>query len=148
MLKIFLLWLFCGLANAQALSGRVSSAEEGAMEGVLVSAKAAGSSVTITVVSDAQGRYSFPASRLQPGTYSLGIRAVGYELSAPATATVLPQGTAIDLKLGKASNLAAQLTNAEWIASVPGTHSQKKTLVNCVGCHTPEPPVRPQHDQG
>src|SRR5204862_125693 len=144
--KIFLLLLFCGLAHAQALSGRVSSAEEGAMEGVLVSAKAAGSSATITVVSDTQGRYSFPASRLQPGTYSLGIRAVGYVLSGPATATVLPQETTIDLKLAKASNLAAQLSNAEWIASVPGTHSQKRTLLNCVGCHTLERVVRSTHD--
>src|SRR5438309_506849 len=144
--KIFLLLLFCGLAHAQALSGRVSSAEEGAMEGVLVSAKAAGSSATITVVSDAQGRYSFPASRLQPGTYSLGIRAVGYVLNGPATATVLPQETTIDLKLAKASNLAAQLSNAEWIASVPGTHSQKRTLLNCVGCHTLERVVRSTHD--
>src|SRR3989454_80094 len=146
MLKIFSLLLFCGLAHAQALSGRVSSAEEGAMEGVLVSARQAGSSVTLTVVSDAQGRYSFPASRLQPGTYSLGIRAVGYELSAPATATVLPQGTTLDLHLVKASNLAAQLSNAEWIASVPGTHSQKRTLLNCVGCHTLERVVRSTHD--
>ena len=32
-----------------ALTGTVSSAEEGAMEGVLVSAKLAGSTVTITV---------------------------------------------------------------------------------------------------
>src|SRR5205814_9943714 len=130
--KIFLLLLFCGLAQAQALSGRVSSAEEGAMEGVLVSAKAAGSSVTITVVSDAQGRYSFPASRLQPGTYSLGIRAVGYELGGPATATVLPQGTAIDLHLGKTSNLASQLTNAQWHNTVPGQHSHKRTFLNSV----------------
>jgi len=144
--KIFLLLLFCGLAHAQALSGRVSSAEEGAMEGVLVSAKAAGSSATITVVSDTLGRYSFPASRLQPGTYSLGIRAVGYVLNGPATATVLPQETTIDLKLAKASNLAAQLSNAEWIASVPGTHSQKRTLLNCVGCHTLERVVRSTHD--
>jgi len=100
------------------------------------------------VVSDAQGRYSFPASasRLQAGTYSLGIRAAGYQLSAPATATVLPQGTTLDLKLGKASNLAAQLTNAEWIASVPGTHSQKRTLLNCVACHTLERVVRSTHD--
>src|SRR2546426_11303559 len=111
MLKMFSLLLFCGLVHAQALSGRVTSAEEGAMEGVLVSAKQTGSSVTITVVSDAQGRYSFPASRLQPGTYSLGIRAVGYVLSGPATATVLPQGTAIDLNLGRTSNLPAQLSN-------------------------------------
>src|SRR5882762_5551222 len=126
MAKMFLLLLFCGLAHAQALSGRVTSAEEGAMEGVLVSARQAGSSVTITVVSDAQGRYSFPASRLQAGTYSLGIRAAGYELGGPATATVLPQGTTLDLKLAKASNVAAQLSNAEWIASVPGTHSRKR----------------------
>src|SRR5882762_2843492 len=146
MAKMFLLLLFCGLAHAQALSGRVTSAEDGAMEGVLVSARQAGSSVTLTVVSDAQGRYSFPASRLQAGTYSLGIRAIGYQLSAPATATVLPQGTALDLKLGKASNLAAELTNAEWIASVPGTHSQKRTLLNCVACHTLERVVRSTHD--
>src|SRR2546428_1274542 len=146
MLKIFSLLLFCGLAHAQTLSGRVTSAEEGAMEGVLVSARQAGSRVTLTVVSDAQGRYSFPASRLQPGTYSLGIRAVGYELGAPATATVLPQGTTLDLHLVKASNLAAQLSNAEWIASVPGTHSQKRTLLNCVGCHTLERVVRSTHD--
>ena len=44
-------------APAQApapLSGQVSSAEEGAMEGVLVSARKAGSNITVTVVSDAQ----------------------------------------------------------------------------------------------
>jgi virginiamycin B lyase len=146
MLRIFSLLLFCGFAHAQTLSGRVASAEEGAMEGVLVSAKQAGSSVTISVVSDAQGRYSFPASRLQPGTYSLRIRAVGYELSGPATATVLPQGTTLDLNLAKASHPAAQLTNAEWIASVPGTQQQKRTLLNCVGCHTLERVVRSTHD--
>ena len=41
------------------------------MEGVLVSAKKAGSTVTITVVSDAQGNYSFPAAKLEPGQYSV-----------------------------------------------------------------------------
>ena len=47
---------------APALGGQVTSAEEGAMEGVLVSAKRAGSNMTITVVSDEKGRYSFPAA--------------------------------------------------------------------------------------
>ena len=50
-----------------ALTGQVTSGEEGPMEGVLVSAKKAGSTVTITVVSDAQGNYSFPAAKLDPG---------------------------------------------------------------------------------
>ena len=52
-------------AEAQsALTGSVTSAEEGAMEGVLVSAKKNGSNMTITVVSDAKGNYRFPASKL------------------------------------------------------------------------------------
>jgi len=45
---------------AVALAGRVTSAEDGVMEGVVVSAKKAGASVRISVVSDAQGRFSFP----------------------------------------------------------------------------------------
>ena len=38
------------------------------MEGVLVSAKRADSTMTVTVATDAQGRYSFPRSRLEPGS--------------------------------------------------------------------------------
>ena len=47
-----------GPAMAQgsaALVGQVSSAEEGAMEGVVVSAKKDGSTITVSVVTDAQG---------------------------------------------------------------------------------------------
>src|SRR5215467_10306205 len=66
-----------------ALTGQISSAEEQAMEGVVVSATRAGSNITITVVTGADGRYSFPASRLAPGQYTLAVRAVGYELDQP-----------------------------------------------------------------
>src|SRR4051794_38118862 len=66
------------------LTGLVTSAEEGPMEGVLVSAKRAGSTITITIASDAQGRYSFPAAKLEPGQYALRIRATGYDLETPA----------------------------------------------------------------
>ena len=62
--------------EAMALTGLVSSAEEGYMEGVLVSAKKAGSAVTVTVVSNEQGRYAFPADRLDPGSYTISIRAI------------------------------------------------------------------------
>src|SRR5215467_8548829 len=113
-------------AAAVALGGTVSSAEEGAMEGVLVSAQRAGSPITVTVVSDAQGRYGFPADRLAAGAYTLTIRAAGYELGAPATATVAADhGAAADLRLRKAPDLAAQLTSTEWLNSMPGTADQK-----------------------
>ena len=58
-----------------ALTGQITSEAEGAMEGVVVSAKKAGSTVTVSVVSDAQGHYGFPANRLGAGKYSIKIRA-------------------------------------------------------------------------
>src|SRR5215469_1727749 len=70
---------------AVAMTGRVTSQEEGAMEGVVVSAKKDGSTITVSVVSDKQGVYSFPANRLKPGHYSLKVRAVGYDLDGVGT---------------------------------------------------------------
>jgi Carboxypeptidase regulatory-like domain len=124
----------------------LSAAWWGAMEGVLVSAKKAGSTVTITVVSDAQGNYSFPAAKLEPGQYSLRIRAVGYDLDRPASVDVAAQQPArYDLKLRKTEDLAAQLSNAEWLASFPGTDQQKNAMLGCVGCHTLERVARSTH---
>ena len=133
-------------AVAQALAGKVSSAEEGAMEGVLISAKRAGATVTITVVSDKEGRYAFPAAKLEPGRYSIRIRAVGYDLEGPGAVDITAQPAALDLRLKRTSDLAAQLSNGEWMASVPGTDAQKGQLLNCVGCHTLERVVRSQYD--
>ena len=117
------------------------------MEGVLVSAKKAGSTVTITAVSDAQGRYAFPSGKLDPGRYAIRIRAVGYDLEALSAVEVAAGKTAtLDLKLKKTADLAAQLSNGEWMASVPGTDAQKGQLLNCVGCHTLERVVRSQYD--
>jgi virginiamycin B lyase len=129
------------------LTGQVSSAEEGPMEGVLVSARHEGSTVTITVVSDEQGRYDFPSARIGSGRYTLSIRAVGYQLDEPKTVDVNPgQHVAADLTLRKTNNLASQLTDAEWLASLPGTPDQKKQLLGCTNCHTLERTLQSTHD--
>jgi virginiamycin B lyase len=137
-------------ANGQtpaALAGQVTSEAEGAMEGVVVTAHKDGSIVSVSVTSDAQGHYSFPENRLEPGHYTLAIRAVGYDLSAPATGDIAAeQTTNVDLKLNKTKNLASQLTSSEWMKSMPGTEEQKAFLLNCVGCHTLERIVRSTHD--
>jgi virginiamycin B lyase len=130
-----------------ALTGQVTSEAEGAMEGVVVSAKKADSIVTVSVVTDAQGRYSFPASRLAAGKYTLNIRAIGHELAAPTGAEVADEQTStIDLKLRRTKDLASQLSNAEWMMSLPGTEEDKSFLLGCVGCHTLERIVRSNHD--
>jgi virginiamycin B lyase len=148
---VLLLHVASGTAWAQgktpAISGQVSSEAEGAMEGVVVTARKNGAKFSVSVVTDAQGRYSFPADRLEPGDYSLTIRATGFDLAGKPTAAVATEKTAnVDLKLGKTKRLASQLTNAEWIASIPGTEDQKAGLLNCVGCHTLERIVRSSHD--
>src|SRR5216683_2442525 len=129
------------------LTGQVSSKEEGAMEGVVVSAKRAGSTVTVSVVSDQQGRYKFPRERMEPGQYSLKMRAVGYDLDDVGPVEVAPEKTATaDLKLHKAKDLSTQLTNAEWLLSMPGTEEQKSFLLNCMTCHTIERIAKSTHD--
>jgi hypothetical protein len=109
-----------------ALTGTVSSESEGNMEGVVVTAQKAGSIVRISVTTDARGRYAFPDNKLEPGDYTISIRAVGYDISAPTKAKVETEKTATaDIKLNKTKNLAGQLTNAEWVMSIPGTEAQK-----------------------
>jgi virginiamycin B lyase len=126
-----------------ALTGRVTSVQEGAMEGVLVSAKREGSPLTVTVVTDNTGRYGFPADRLAPGHYALHIRAIGYELTAPASADVGPEHPAsADLALAKVEDVSGQLTSTEWLISMPGTAEQKRPLIECMSCHTLERVVR------
>ena len=96
--------VYAGNLRAQqspaALSGIVSSAKDGAMEGVVVSAKKTGSIVTVSVATDDKGRFSFPATRLEPGKYELSTRAVGYDLEGPKSAEILAGKTAsVEIKL-------------------------------------------------
>jgi len=133
--------------STAALTGIVSSQAEGAMEGVLVSARRTGSTMTITVVSDAQGRFAFPGNRLEPGAYAVRIRATGYDLEGPSAVDVAAGRTAqLDLKLRKTQDLAAQLTNGEWFMSWPGTTEMKNGLLNCTQCHTLERVARSRHN--
>jgi streptogramin lyase len=134
-------------AQTAALSGQVTSAKEGAMEGVVVSAKKRGSTVTISVATDDKGRFSFPATRLEPGQYALTTRAIGYDLEGAKTAEVVAgQTTSVEIKLAPTKNLPKQMSNAEWFLSFPGIDQQKKALLNCVSCHNLDRIVRSHYD--
>ena len=104
------------------------------MEGVLVSAKKTGSTITTTVVTDQKGHYAFPASRLQPGHYDISIRAVGYRLQDSQAADVAGGAAAsADIALEKVTDLhqlADQLSNGDWLNSMPGNG------FGCADCHT------------
>src|SRR5262245_1793040 len=129
-----------------ALTGKVTSAKEGAMEGVLVSAKRAGSKQAVTVVSDREGRYQFPRARLEAGEYQIRVRAIGYDFDTASVSIAPQKTTTADLALRATSDLAAQLTNAEWLASFPGTEEQKASVRNCAHCHTLQLITHSRHD--
>jgi len=139
---------FATHARAQvALSGTVTSAQEPTMEGVLVSAKREGSTITTTVVTNEKGQYSFPADRLSPGKYAISIRAVGFILEGPRTVEIGDGGNATaNLKLNQARNIHLQLTNAEWMQSLPGSDREKEFLTGCTSCHTLQRIFSAQHD--
>ena len=129
--------------RAPALSGKVTSQEEGVMEGVVVSAKRQGSTIMVSVASNAQGQFSFPGDRLEPGVYDITMRAIGYVLPK-TTVTVAAAGPAqIDLNLKKASPdiLALQMSNSEWMQSAPGTPAQKVAMLRCLDCHGLQRPM-------
>jgi streptogramin lyase len=117
------------------------------MEGVVVSARRTARRSPSAWSPTAQGRFAFPAARLEPGHYTLKARAAGYEIDAAQAASVPPDGIAkADIKLRKLKNLSAHLTNAEWMASMPGTDEQKRFLLNCNGCHTLERIMKSTYD--
>src|SRR5579862_4990493 len=122
-----------------ALSGRVTSPLGIPMEGVLVSATRVGSTITTTVVSNRAGDYEFPSSSVSPGSYRLEINAIGYALVGSGEVRVRggSRRTA-NLGLRAVRNIDDQMTNSEWLISMPGKVRQKDLLLNCTTCHTLE----------
>ena len=132
--------------DTSALTGKVTSQAEGAMEGVIVSAKRKGSMMTVSVVSDAQGQYSFPKDRLEPGYYTVSMRAVGYDLTNPGPVELTAEPAHLDLQLTTTKNLPRQLTNTEWMISVPGSFEEKQYLDDCTMCHTLQRPLNSRYE--
>lgn len=132
-----------------SLTGVVTSQAEGSMEGVLVSAKRVPGTITLTVVSDRHGRYTFPVGRLEPGKYHLSIRATGYDAADPdLTVAVEKPTTEADIKLVRTRDLASQLTDVEWLMSAPGRFEEKQYLfMTCSHCHTLAPVFASTYDK-
>src|SRR5580700_6456981 len=105
-------------------------------EGVLVSAKKEGATITTTVVSNAKGEFSFPAGRLEPGRYNITIRAADYGLVGPKQVDIGANAATADIKLAKQKTMPSQLSNAEWLMSAPGSEQTKAVFTGCVNCHT------------
>src|SRR5215475_13196360 len=66
-----------GTSSSTVLAGTIKSAAGHALEGVVISAKEEGKTITTSVFTDEEGRYYFPP--LAKGHYQLWAQAVGFE---------------------------------------------------------------------
>ncbi len=126
--------------RAGQMHGTVTAATGDAMEGVIISARAAGQTFTTSVYSDRSGRYAFP--ELAAGRYTLRAQAVGFEA---ATADFdLPGDARAERKLTMrpTADFAPQLDGISWLAALPEATPEDLRMKhvfqsNCTGCHQP-----------
>src|SRR5262249_35597685 len=127
-------------ASDRMLSGSIVSPSGQQLDGVTVSAKREGSTITTSVYTDASGGYYFPP--LPEGKYRVWAQALGFERS----------NAEVDLSAARAANFTLreiadaerrfrQLPGDMMVAAVPeasaGDARMKKIFMNhCTGCHS------------
>jgi len=134
----------------QQLSGTITTGGQ-KLDGVTVSAKKVGSTITTSVYSDKDGNYYFPA--MPDGQYKVWAQALGY---ARGDATVDLSGSAkhADIAVNAITDTEArwkQLPGELVWASLPAdtaedVHMKQLIHNNCNGCHTPSYPFQFRFD--
>ena len=128
-------------APSNELTGTVKGADGKPMEGVAVSARAQGASITTSVWTNQNGAYAFPA--LDGGRYRVWAQAVGFDRPVAEAAIAPGKGVQQDFTLKPLPNiLPRQLSTAEWLARLPDDTAADRrmkmvVLNNCSNCHLP-----------
>jgi streptogramin lyase len=142
-----------GAADADSLlTGAITSATGEKMGGVIVSAKAEGSTITTSVFTDESGNYYFPS--LPDGKYRVWAQALTYQ-TANGNVELKKKTTQRDFVLQSMKNQEdwiRQLPGDEFLAALPGDTPEDyrmKTQVrkNCTGCHSASYPLQHRFDE-
>lgn len=128
--------------------GTVRSADNKGLGGASVSARASGSTITVSVYTDARGEFYFP--HLEPGDYSVWAQGVGFE-TARAQVTV-DHGSPHLFRLNRLLDYSQQLRGSDWFAILPERtleerHMKELIRVNCVECHALSVMLRQPFDE-
>jgi streptogramin lyase len=132
------------------LSGTVRSSGGHVEEGISVSAKAEGSTMSTSVFTDADGLYIFPP--MPKGKYHVWAQTVGL---ATGNADVTLEGSKSvrqDFSLQPVADVARQMTGADWFNSMPEDNDHDRRVkdllyTNCSGCHGTDYPLQNRFDK-
>jgi streptogramin lyase len=122
------------------LTGTARRADGKPMEGVAVSAKAEGSSVTTSVWTNQDGAYAFPA--LESGRYRMWAQALGFDRPVADVTVTAGKTMQQSFTLKPTEIIPRSLSTAEWMQSLPDETSFDRrmkmvVLNNCSNCHLP-----------
>src|ERR1035437_167172 len=131
------LWSAPTLAADAILSGQVKRPNGKPLEGVTISAKAQGSSITTSVFTDMDGYYYLPA--LPVGQYRLRAQAVTF-----GTQTAIVDANSKkkqDFALAPLKDFVRQLSGADLLAAMPQDTPEDSAMhrilrSQCVACHS------------
>ncbi len=131
-----------GVPGGGILTGTIRSTDGQVMEGVTVSARAEGSTITTSVFTDEEGVYVFPP--MEDEDYRIWAQTVGYS-TAHAQAQLSGSEVArrnFSLAAASTEEVARQMTGADWFASLPESTIQEQRIkqvfkTSCTGCHPP-----------
>src|SRR5437588_7980107 len=128
-------------AADHVLAGAITSASGQKLEGVTVSAKRDGTTITTSVYTDEAGNYYFPP--LPEGKYQVWAQALGFETAKAAAELNATRKQNIVLKpLADKEATIRQLPSELLVAALPETTEDdariKKIFTNnCTACHSP-----------
>ncbi len=120
------------------LGGTIRSAGGSPLEGVTVSAKSDGKTISTTVFTDEAGAYIFPP--LDKGTYRVWAQAVGFDTGRARVEWTGAQSIHQDFVLKTADDPTRQMTGSDWFATLPDDTVQERRVkdvlkTSCTGCH-------------
>jgi virginiamycin B lyase len=127
-------WAGASWTQAATITGTVTGPDGAPLRGAFVQARHAGLKMTVSVLSDNQGRYV--VENLPAGDYRLQIRATGYKVD-PRSGIKLAadQNLSQDFKLASTPVRWGDISIAQGLVLLPDDRGKKTLFDNCLSCH-------------
>ena len=121
-------------ADAATITGTVKGPDGAPFRAAFVQARHAGLKMTVSVLSDNQGKYI--VENLPAGDYQLSIRAIGYKADARSGLTLAAdQNVAQDFALQTAMIDWTDISIYQGLQLLPEARGKRTLAENCLGCH-------------
>ncbi len=133
-LAMFALALLASTADAATISGTVTGPDGQPFRAAFVQARNAALKMTVSVLTDGQGRYV--AENLPAGDYRVSIRATGFKADAKSGLKLsAEQSASQDFALQKAPVRWTEISILQGIELMPDMRGKKVLMEDCMSCH-------------